>query len=44
VAIEFGKKTLKKFNREAKAYIAFLKLINQYQRTGNDIPEAISIK
>lgn len=30
VAIEFGRKMLKKFNRDIKAYIHFLKMIDQY--------------
>lgn len=35
VGIEFGKKMLKKFNRDPRAYIAFLKMINQYNRSGH---------
>jgi hypothetical protein len=44
VAIEFAKKTLKKFNREPKAYISFLKLLNQCQRSGHQLPDSLSVK
>ncbi len=44
VAIEFGKKLLKKFNRQPKAYIGFLKMANQYERSGNQLQEGISVR
>ncbi len=44
VAMEFSKKTLKKYNRDPKAYISFIKLINAFQRSGHHMPEGISVK
>ena len=44
VAIEFGKKMLKKFNRDARAYIAFLKMTDQYTRSGHPLQESLSVK
>jgi len=35
---------LKKFNRNPKAYISFLKLADAYERTGQEMPISISIK
>lgn len=42
--MEFGKKTLRKFNKEPKTYINFLKMMNQYERTGHQIPDSLSVR
>lgn len=44
VAIEFAKKMLKKFNRDPRAYIAFLKMVDQYSRSGHEVQDSLSIK
>jgi transcription elongation factor GreA-like protein len=44
VAIEFAKKMLKKFNRDPRAYIAFLKMIDQYSRSGHELSDSLSVK
>ncbi len=45
VATEFGRKMLKKFNRDIKAYIEFLKMVNKYESAnGQKINESISQK
>lgn len=35
---------LKKFNRDARAYIAFLKMTDQYTRSGHPLQESLSVK
>jgi len=35
---------LKKFNKEPKAYISFLKMIDQYTRAGHTPSDSLSIK
>ena len=45
VAIEFGRKMLKKFNRDIKAYIEFLKMVNNYEASNRQkVNESISQK
>lgn len=44
VALEFGKKMLKKFNRDPKAYISFLKLTDCYTHAGHTLADSLSIK
>lgn len=44
VAIEFAKKMLKKFNRDARAYISFLRMIDQYGRSGHEVQDSLSAK
>lgn len=44
VAIEFAKKMLKKFNRDPRAYISFLKMVDQYARSGHEVPESLSVR
>lgn len=44
VAIEFGKKMLKKFNNDPRAYISFLKMLDQCSRGSHVLPDSLSGK
>jgi hypothetical protein len=45
VALEFARKMLKKFNRDIKAYIEFLKMVHKYEAANHKkINESISQK